>query len=282
MSGRSIDHVVVAVRDLDAASATYEKLGFQLTPRASHPDIMGTSNRLALFKTDNFIELLEVDRPNLLAPHDLTGAAPFFGFGDHNRQAVGDREGMSMLAFAGGDADGDVSSFAARGIPAFGPFEFKRQARLADGREVTLEFRLVFARSPDMPRVAFFTCEDRVPDYFRDPGFHHHDNCCIGISKVFLASDDPRREAEFVGSLFDGQVSALGQGFSVSCGGSQQVVVDTFEAMAGLDPTFRPAPGSGAILAGIELMTDMPESASRATIASADAHGIFISWAASG
>lgn len=46
--------------DLDAAAASYEDLGFTLTPRAFHPDNMGTSNRLAQFKDETFIELLEV------------------------------------------------------------------------------------------------------------------------------------------------------------------------------------------------------------------------------
>ena len=43
---------------LDAAA--YEALGFRLTPRARHPDNMGTSNRLAQFPARNFIELLEL------------------------------------------------------------------------------------------------------------------------------------------------------------------------------------------------------------------------------
>jgi catechol 2,3-dioxygenase-like lactoylglutathione lyase family enzyme len=37
-TGRAIDHVVLAVRDLDRAAARYEQLGFTLTPRASHED----------------------------------------------------------------------------------------------------------------------------------------------------------------------------------------------------------------------------------------------------
>jgi hypothetical protein len=61
--GREIDHVVVAVRDLDRAG---EELGFTLTPRAMHDERMGTSNLLAQFAEQNFIELLVVDRPDRL------------------------------------------------------------------------------------------------------------------------------------------------------------------------------------------------------------------------
>ena len=60
-SGRAIDHVVLAVEDLDRAAISYQILGFTLTPRAAHEDRMGTSNRLAQFRGRNFIELFEVD-----------------------------------------------------------------------------------------------------------------------------------------------------------------------------------------------------------------------------
>ena len=41
---RSIDHLVVAVRDLDGAARFYERLGFQVGSRNRHP--WGTENRL--------------------------------------------------------------------------------------------------------------------------------------------------------------------------------------------------------------------------------------------
>ena len=134
-SGRPIDHVVLTVRDLDAAAITYQRLGFTLTPRAAHDDQMGTSNRLAQFRGRNFIELLEVDRPETLARHDFAASPPFFSFGDHNRIAMRDREGLSMLVLASDDARADISSFAAAGLPTFAPFDFERQAQLPDGRK---------------------------------------------------------------------------------------------------------------------------------------------------
>ena len=136
-SGRSIDHIVVAVRNLDDAARTYEGLGFTLTPRGSHEDRMGTSNRLAQFGNQSFIELLEVDRPDRLMPHDLSSDPPFFSFGAHNRKAVDERDGMSMLVFASDDARADIAAFEAAGVTTYEPFDFERQARLPDGQDVT-------------------------------------------------------------------------------------------------------------------------------------------------
>ncbi len=56
-TGRAIDHVVLASRNLDGLAARYEELGFTLTPRAYHEDRMGTSNRLAQFQGRNFISI---------------------------------------------------------------------------------------------------------------------------------------------------------------------------------------------------------------------------------
>jgi len=90
---------VLAVRDLARTAATYETLGFTLTPRAAHEDRTGTSNRLAQFAERNFIELLEVDvrkssLPTTLRPNRrfsasvITTAAPLPG-----------RDGLSIPAF---------------------------------------------------------------------------------------------------------------------------------------------------------------------------------------
>ena len=57
MSGRGIDHVGIATRDLDSLAAKWERLGFTLTPRAYHQDHMGTSNRLVQFEGGNFIDV---------------------------------------------------------------------------------------------------------------------------------------------------------------------------------------------------------------------------------
>ena len=45
---RRIDHLVVAVRDLDGAAAFYERLGFQVGARNRHP--WGTENRIVQFR----------------------------------------------------------------------------------------------------------------------------------------------------------------------------------------------------------------------------------------
>lgn len=275
-SGRSIDHVVVAVRDLDQAAQTYQALGFTLTPRAMHDERMGTSNRLAQFAAKNFIELLEVDRPDTLARHDFAASPPLFSFGDHNRLAVKDREGASMLVFATNDAEADAARFAAAGLPSFAPFSFERRATLPDGSQVTLAFSLAFVRAPDMPRAGFFACENRSQEYFWKPAYQSHANGSTGITAVYLSSPDPKRDAMFVGKMFNAEIRSTSGGYIVACGPSQVLRVLTPQAIAERDPSLAACARQTAFLAGICLAS----SGKHEFIPAAQAHGVFIEWIA--
>jgi catechol 2,3-dioxygenase-like lactoylglutathione lyase family enzyme len=274
-SGRAFDHVVLAVRDLARTAATYESLGFTLTPRAAHEDRMGTSNRLSQFKARNFIELLEVDRPERLARHNFEASPPVFSFGEHNRRTVAHRDGLSMLVFAGDDARADIAKFKAGGVPTFAPFDFERLGKLPNGTEVTLAFSLAFAQSPDMPEVAFFVCENRAQEAFWKPEYQSHANGATGIAAVYLASPAPERDAAFVGKMFDGDVSALpGGGHRVACGPGQELRVLTPQDLVGRDPSLEGSDESEPRLVGIALRA----LESGGFTPAAEAGGMFIEW----
>jgi hypothetical protein len=274
-SGRAIDHVVLAVRDLDRAAGTFQGLGFTLTPRAMHEDRMGTSNRLAQFAGRNFIELLEVDRPDRLQPHDLDGNPPFYGFGDHNRRFIERREGLSMLVFASDDARADLAGFEAAGLRTAAPFDFERQATLPDGARITVSFSLAFAWSDAMPQIGFFACQNRAQQYFWKPDYQRHDNGAAGISAVYLASPEPERDAAFVSRLFGGDVTPAAGGFRVACG-PHAVLVLAPDAIAALDAASPAAKTETPLLTGLRLRTDRPHPLTP----SSDACGAFIEWVA--
>jgi hypothetical protein len=276
MGGRAIDHVVLAVRDLDRSAAVYERLGFTLTPRARHDDRMGTSNRLAQFQGRNFIELLEVDRPNHLSPHDFSASPPFFSFGDHNRRALELREGLSTLVFAGDDARADLRNFAATGLPTFAPFEFERQAVLPDGAVATLAFSLAFVQSPEMPKVAFFVCENRSQDLFWKPQYQTHANGTHHIAAVYLASQNPDRDAAFVRKMFGGDIQSIAGGVRVACGSTQELRVLVPDAIAKRDRSFIDTATDMPVLAGVAMAT----SEVREVTPASHANGMFIEWLA--
>ena len=119
-TGRGIDHIGIASRDLDGLAAQYQALGFTLTPRAYHQDHMGTSNRLVQFRGQNFIELLEVDRPKTMLPH----GPGFMGFGQFNHDYLKTREGLSLIIFRTEDTAADLAAWKAKGLGVYDQFNF--------------------------------------------------------------------------------------------------------------------------------------------------------------
>jgi len=271
-----IDHIVVAVRDLARAGATYEGLGFTLTPRAEHPPTMGTANRLAQFAGRNFIEVLEVDRPQGQILPDLSLTPPRFGFGWHNRRFLEGREGLSMLVLASDDARGDLARLAGEGLTTYAPVDFERRARLPDGQEVTVAFSLGFATDPAMPDIAFFFCQQRFPEHFWKPDFQRHANGARAIRRLWLVADEPARHGAFLATLTGGSVAPVPGGIAVACAEGEELRVLTPEAIRAIAPDGVPSPRAGAVFAGIEIATSQP----RATTPAGSAHGLFIVWTA--
>ncbi len=170
---RTLDHLVLCVRDLEQARASYAGLGFTLTPPATHP--FGTANSLVQFAGSNFLELLALNDAARIPPH---GPPDHFSFAAFNQAFLGRiGEGASMLVFASRDARADVAAFRARGLVTYAPFDFGRKAMLPDGREAQVGFSLAFVTHPEMPDAAFFTCQQRhPPELFWRPAYQRHAN----------------------------------------------------------------------------------------------------------
>ena len=193
LPGRGIDHLVLCVRDLDSAASVYERLGFTLTPRASHD--WGTDNRLAQFQ-GNFLEIVEIAHPKKI-PAPAPGR---FHFGTFIQSYLQDREGLGLLVFESGDARADREEFAGKGLSDFEPFDFERQALLPDGSSVTVGFSLAFVSPPDMPDAAFFVCQQQAPQYFWKPAYQKHSNGAQAVGQVVMVAEDPAQLAP----LFEG------------------------------------------------------------------------------
>ncbi|MFC3230819.1 VOC family protein [Marinibaculum pumilum] len=270
MSGqRSIDHPVLAVRNLDEAAAAWEGLGFTLTPRASHPDHMGTANRLVQFANRVFLELLEVDRPATVAPHGPEEVPPRFSFGAHNRDVLQDGPGLSMLALTTADAHADLEALAARGVRTFAPFAFERQTTLPDGSQALVGFSLGFATLPGFPGSIFFLCQHKAPQHFWKERFQTHANGAVALEAVYLRSAQPAEDAAALAVLTGGVVRAVEDGVEVGCGG-QALVVATPAQLARLAPNAEQGPPG---LAGIAIAARNPPVAPATVL-----DGIFIAW----
>jgi catechol 2,3-dioxygenase-like lactoylglutathione lyase family enzyme len=179
-----IDHIVHAVRDLDAAAEFYRRAGFTVGARNVHP--WGTHNRIVQFG-NAYIELLEIAELDKIPPH----RPRLFSFGAFNRDFLKSREGLSMLILNSRDAAADARGFKASGIGDFEVFDFSREGKRPDGTIVKLAFSLAFAEDSSSPDVRFAVCQHYFPENFWNPAFQIHANCARRVPGVVLVADNP-------------------------------------------------------------------------------------------
>jgi len=194
---RGLDHLVVAVKDHEAAGRAFAELGFTVTPENRHS--WGTANRLV--QLDGFfIELLSVVEPEKIQE----ASKDSFSFGAFNRDFLNEREGASMLVLDSSGPDRDRADFTKAGLRLYAPFSFERVANLADGSTAHVGFDLTFASDPLSPGIGYFACNNRYPENFWKADFQNHANGAIGPAAVYLVAADPSDHHEFLGG-FTGQ-----------------------------------------------------------------------------
>lgn len=172
-----IDHAVIAVNDLDLASADFTRLGFTLTPRGYHT--MGSENHCLMFEKD-YLELLTVARP-----HPVTRYfSDFLLHGD----------GASAMVVATDDADGLYTEWQAAGVPAEAPVAFSRPVDLADGvRDAS--FRITQVDLGFTPGGRVFACQHLTREVVWLPEYMTHPNSVTALKGLTLTIADAERDA---------------------------------------------------------------------------------------
>ena len=179
-----LDHIVHAVRDLDAAAEFYARAGFTVGARNRHA--WGTHNRIVQLR-NCYIEILEVAEPDKIVPH----GARSFSFGAFNRDFLAGHEGFSMLMLNSSNAIEDARAFEAAGIGGHDVFDFAREGTRPDGTSVKLAFSLVFAHDPGSLSPGFAACQHHFPENFWDPAFQIHANGAKTVPGVAMVADNP-------------------------------------------------------------------------------------------
>jgi hypothetical protein len=244
---RRLDHIVHAVRDLDAAADLYARLGFAVGARNRHP--WGTHNRLVQV-SGFFIELLEVAEPDRIPPP----AERSFSFGAFNQSflaTVG--EGFSMLAFGSDDAAGDAERFRHAGISQFDLFRFEREGQRPDGSVVRLAFSLAFTSDPKAPDAGFFVCQHHSPENLWGPAFQGHANTANRLERVVMVAASPADHHAFLSAMTAGPGAAPAAG--AESGAIEMIDPATFRERYGVDP---PDVSRGARFAAVHLGLAQP------------------------
>lgn len=208
MSLRNIlgaDHVVVTVRDLDAAAAQWRKLGFTLSPRGTHSPQMGSGNYTIMFDED-YLELLGV-------LHDTEQNKP-------TREFLKNREGIERTAFTTDDAAAGAADLKARGLTPLGPVHFGRPVDLPNGGKSEAKFnvfRWPLDQNPGGMRI--FACQHLTRDAVWIPELQNHANGASRIVAIEILSADPKAAAEHMSRLIDESAAQTDGAWRVHSGG---------------------------------------------------------------
>lgn len=196
---RGLDHVVHAVRDLDAAAALYRSLGFTVGARNRHP--WGTHNTIIQF-SGCFIELLTLAEPDKLGSDGISVL-----FGAYNGEFLKRHEGLSLLILESRDATADESAFRRAGIAASPVMRFEREGRQPDGAPVKVAFSLAFAEDKGTPAIRFAVCQQHFPENFWNPAFQKHVNGTTGVNGIVAVATTPAQHRDFM-LAFSGATAA--------------------------------------------------------------------------
>jgi catechol 2,3-dioxygenase-like lactoylglutathione lyase family enzyme len=163
----AIDHVVIAVRDLDAAAASFRALGFTLTPRGHHS--IGSQNHCIMFGS-TYIELLTAPTPH-----------PWL---DYYRKFLETGDGLAAVGFRTDDADEAYRELKERGVGVRAPMDLSRP--VDDG---VARFRLVQIDKP--MGFSVFVCQHLTPELVWRAPWQSHANGATELAGINVPAPQP-------------------------------------------------------------------------------------------
>jgi hypothetical protein len=244
---RGLDHIVHAVRDLDAGADLYRRLGFTVGARNRHP--WGTHNHIVQLP-GFFIEVLTMAEPSMLGDDGISKL-----FGDFNRRFLEAGEGFSLLILESTDASADARAFEAAKIGASGVLRFEREGKRPDGSPVKVAFSLAFARDALAPAHNFAVCQQHYPESFWNADYQRHANSVTGVAGSVMVADNPSDHHIFM-SAFAGERELLSSSAGITVTTPRgEIQVVTPAAFADLFGIAAPDVSQGGRLAALRLVS---------------------------
>jgi len=188
-AGRPVDHVVIAVRDLSLAGATWSALGFQVSPIMQHL-ALGSSNRVVGFGS-TYVELLG-SVENMISPH-REGWLERFAYG----------EGLASVAFRSQDLVADHAKLIESGVAMTAIASARRAVTMPDGAAAETDSDFAYLETAS-PFPTAFLVSHKAPETIFIPAFAIHANTALDIVRITFLSANPAGDLEAVAPLSAG------------------------------------------------------------------------------
>ena len=229
---QGIDHAVFAVRDLDVAHGTFERMGFTLTPRGHHT--LGSQNHCVVFG-DDYLELLWLPPGPKVRPF----IADFLVHG----------EGLAALALRTGDVEAAHAELHAAGLEPAAPLDFSRPVHFPDG-DRDARFRTLDIGAGHVPCGRLFLCQHETPELVWRSEWQRHDNGATAIAAVAVIATDVAATAAAYEKIFDTRAKGIAEGLLVETGAAPVAIVthsSLVTRLPGVGTSARPTPVMAAV-----------------------------------
>ena len=187
---KSLDHFVVLVRDVDAAAARYERLGFHVRPVAEHADI-GSRNRVVHFG-HTYLEFIDLSG----AREDVAG--PYL-----DRFELG--EGLVHVSLTSDRLEDDRERLAEAGMQPWPTLSARREITLPDGAKAETASRCFYLWRDDNRYLSLFFSDHPKPETIFIPEYVNHANGAREISRCVYMSTTLAADREYFTRCFRSQ-----------------------------------------------------------------------------
>jgi len=206
-SSVKLDHIGVAIKDLERGREAYERLGFTLTPRSIHRgsptpgapvEPFGSGNHCAMFH-EGYLEVVGLTDPAIFS---------------NIKSLVARYEGAHIVAFGVGSADGTYKELSGRGIPIQAARQLERDAAFGPRGDQTRHaaFRNMYFDAAVYPESRLLYIEHLTRDVLWQPHLLEHPNGVVALRDVFLCTPDAPAAAQKYSTLFGVAAQPAGEG----------------------------------------------------------------------
>ena len=199
--GFGLDHVGIAVRDLERAADLYRRLGFRLAERGYHtqpsarpggaPERVGTENHCIMLRR-GYLELIGITDPAL--------------YEGRLRDDLARYEGVHIVALGCDDAQAAVAELRRNGAMAAEIRTLNRPIEERGGSGLAA-FAIIELMA-DLPEVYLFAIQQLTPELLWQPHLLDHANGARSLRRVTVCMDDPAELAARMGRLLGIAVQA--------------------------------------------------------------------------